>query len=336
MELQTISQVSRQLNVSTRTLRYYEQIGLITPQKKEDFSFRTYDPDTLVRIQQILFLRKLRIPLKQIREILEIENITVTIQVFEENLSEIEEELTALSTIRGIIKTFIEKLNVNASKMAFLEDEKLLAIVDSLAISKNDLKEDKKMADLNQTGKKSNKLSDRDVRIVYLPPSAVASYQYVGEDPEMHCNQVIDKFVLDTGLIQIKPDIRHYGFNAPNPVDETNDHGYEVWVTIPDDMEVTSPMIKKHFEGGLYAAHMIPMGAFEEWSWLCEWVKNNSKYQGNNGNKGSECMCGLLEEHLNYIHHVHLENTEPEGMQMDLLYPIREIESEAELRAVDS
>lgn len=140
MELQTISQVSRQLNVSTRTLRYYEQIGLITPQKKDNFSFRTYDPDTLVRIQQILFLRKLRIPLKQIREILEIENIAVTIQVFEENLSEIEEELTALSTIRRIIKTFIEKLNVNASQMAFLEDEKLLEIVDSLTISKNDLK----------------------------------------------------------------------------------------------------------------------------------------------------------------------------------------------------
>ena len=29
MALQTISQISKQFNISTRTLRYYEQIGLI-------------------------------------------------------------------------------------------------------------------------------------------------------------------------------------------------------------------------------------------------------------------------------------------------------------------
>jgi len=34
MELQTISQILKQFNISTRTLRYYEQIGLIQAIKK--------------------------------------------------------------------------------------------------------------------------------------------------------------------------------------------------------------------------------------------------------------------------------------------------------------
>ena len=74
MELQTISQISKTLNLSTRALRYYEQIGLIQSEKKEDYAYRIYSEDTVKRLQQIVILRKLRIPLKQIAEILQNEN----------------------------------------------------------------------------------------------------------------------------------------------------------------------------------------------------------------------------------------------------------------------
>ena len=84
------------------------------------------------------------------------------------------------------------------------------------------------MDDLNKASEKLSKLTDRDVRIVYLPPSNVAAYQYEGDEPEMHVNQVMDSFVLKSNLTAIKPDLRHFGFNAPNPVDESNHHGYEM------------------------------------------------------------------------------------------------------------
>lgn len=179
------------------------------------------------------------------------------------------------------------------------------------------------MDDLNQASENLSKLTDRDVRIIYLPPATVAAHSHVGDDPEMHAGRVLDAFVRDSGLIGIKPDLRHYGFNAPNPVDETGYHGYEMWVTIPDDMPVPEPIVKKRFEGGLYAAHMIPFGAFEEWDWLAAWVSRSEKYEYR-GDWNGDTMFGWLEEHLNYIHHVMLENTEPEGMQLDLLIPIRE------------
>lgn len=179
------------------------------------------------------------------------------------------------------------------------------------------------MDDLNKESEKRNRLTDRDVRIIYLPPAVVAAYQYEGDEPENKVSLIVDKFVRDHDLPSIKPDLRHYGFNAPNPIDETNNHGYEMWVTIPDDMEVPEPLVRKHFEGGLYAAHMIPFGAFEEWEWLGKWVQDSKKYEYN-GNWNPENMFGWLEEHLNYVNRVKQANPENEGFQLDLLIPIKE------------
>ena len=58
MKLTTISEISRKMNISTRTPRYYEQIGLIESVKKEDYAYRTYDQTTVMRLQQIVVLRK--------------------------------------------------------------------------------------------------------------------------------------------------------------------------------------------------------------------------------------------------------------------------------------
>ena len=109
-----------------------------------------------------------------------------------------------------------------------------------------------------------------------------------------------------------------------HPMDETGYHGYEIWVTIPDDMEPPFPLIKKHFVGGLYAAHMIAMGNFNEWELLLDWVDKNEKYEFAGDMQDQEHMCGLIEEHLNYVNHIYLNNTEPEDLQLDLLMPIRE------------
>jgi len=63
MALQTISQVSKQFGISTRTLRYYEQLGLIAPVRKEDSNYREYEELTLARLRQIIVLHvTFRIP----------------------------------------------------------------------------------------------------------------------------------------------------------------------------------------------------------------------------------------------------------------------------------
>jgi len=178
------------------------------------------------------------------------------------------------------------------------------------------------LENLIKANEKIKKLTDRDVRIIYLPPSEVATFQYIGENPEMNVHKVMDNFVRESNLASIYPDLRHYGFNSPTPADETGHHGYEVWVTIPDGFSVPAPLVKKQFKGGLYAAHMIPFGAFDEWDLLSEWLEKNNKYELRSRCDNSN-MYGLLEEHLNYVNRVHLSDPEGEGCQMDLLMPIK-------------
>ncbi len=326
MELQSISEVSKKFNISTRTLRYYEQIGLIQPTEREDFSYRTYNIETILRLKQIIVLRKLRIPLKQITNIIKNENVALLIEAFEKNLNEIEDEITALSTIKSVIQTFIIRINTENVKLQLLDDESLLEIVDSITVSKINFKEDKTMDDLSKATEKTNKLADKDVRIIYLPPATVASAHCIGGPAEWNSGNLIREFIKNSNLPKIKPDFRHYGFNHPNGTNNggpCDDHGYERWVTIPDDMEVCEPLTKKHFNGGLYAAHMIPIGAFEEWEWLWQWVDDNKKYDRIAGSP--ECMDGLIEEHLNVINNYMLSSEELDKvLQLDLLIPIKE------------
>lgn len=56
-------------NVSTRTLRYYDEIGLLVPKRKSKNNYRLYNLSEIDRLQQILFFRELEIPLEQIRKI---------------------------------------------------------------------------------------------------------------------------------------------------------------------------------------------------------------------------------------------------------------------------
>lgn len=329
MESITVSQVSKSLGISTRMLRYYEQAGLIESTRREGYAYRVYDENTVLTLRRILLLRRLRFPVRQIKMILQNTEAVAAVQIFQQNISELDEEITALSTIRQILSRFVEELS-RASKLPLMsiltQDNELIASIEALSHTNINFKEDQTMEKLKKAGESLSKLTD--VRIIYLPPSAVASAHHIGDDPETHANDLIDDFVRQTGLHKSKPDLRHYGFNHPNPVDETGFHGYETWITIPDDMEVPSPLVKKYFAGGLYAAHMIAFGNFNEWEGLLNWVNESDKYEFAGDFKDQEHMCGLMDEHLNYISHVKLLKTEPEDFQLDLLMPVREKETQ--------
>jgi len=52
--------------VTTRALRYYDEIGLLKPAGTGDNGYRFYDQENLLRLQQILFFRELDVPLDDI------------------------------------------------------------------------------------------------------------------------------------------------------------------------------------------------------------------------------------------------------------------------------
>jgi DNA-binding transcriptional MerR regulator len=311
--------------ISTRMLRYYEQIGLLQSLKKAEYAYRVYDKQSIMRLQQIIVLRKLRIPLKQISVMFSNPDAATLTDVFAQSLNEINDEITALSTMRLILDSFIGELrrksDISLNAMLF-SDEAMLDAISSLSLTRINFKEEKSMDELNKASKNLSKL--KNVRIVHLSPCTVAASHYIGENPEENAGNQLCEFLKSSNLYKIKPDARVFGFNHPNPSPDKSVYGYEVWVTIPEDMEVPTPLIKKHFDGGLYAAHMIVLGDFHEWDWLAKWVTvDNPTYESNHVDDGGECMGGLLEEHLNYVYYANLNWPDSEENQLDLLFPVK-------------
>ena len=68
--MKTISQVAELAGISTRTLQYYDEIGLLKPSEITPSGYRRYDDDALQELQQILFFKELGFQLKEIKEIL--------------------------------------------------------------------------------------------------------------------------------------------------------------------------------------------------------------------------------------------------------------------------
>lgn len=325
-DLATVTQISREYGVSTRMLRYYERLGLISSGKKEGYSYRVYSEENVARLRQILILRKLRVSLKEIKLVLDDHGTASAIAVLQKNLDSLDEEARALAQVRQILSEFLAALKARIGLPAgdaLLEDDRLLKLANSLNISSPQLSKERSitMQELDNMEKAAQKMTD--VRIVHLPAATVAAARFVGDDPEDRAGKMMADFVRANRLWEKHPGLRLYGFNSPNPVDETGYHGYEFWVTIPEDMEVPASLTKKSFPGGTYAAHMIQMGNFHEWAWLDQWVRENKEYEYC-GSGMHEDMYGSLEEHLNY--HDHIRETpagEPETQQLDLLIPVR-------------
>ena len=66
----SVSEAARRAGVSVRTLRWYDEIGLLKPSETTQAGYRFYDETAMASLQQILLYRELDVPLEQIGLIL--------------------------------------------------------------------------------------------------------------------------------------------------------------------------------------------------------------------------------------------------------------------------
>ncbi|MCL2136994.1 MAG: MerR family transcriptional regulator [Coriobacteriia bacterium] len=83
----TIKELSNMAGVSTRAIRWYEQQGLIKPQRLTN-GYRVYSPIDVDRLQQVLYFRELGLGLKEINQIMN--------EAGYDPLAALEQQLTAL------------------------------------------------------------------------------------------------------------------------------------------------------------------------------------------------------------------------------------------------
>ena len=65
-----ISEVAKLSGITVRTLHYYDEIGLLKPNKITEAGYRVYSNEDLETLQQILFFRELDFQLNEIKEIM--------------------------------------------------------------------------------------------------------------------------------------------------------------------------------------------------------------------------------------------------------------------------
>lgn len=65
----TVQKLGRLAGISTRTLRYYDEIGILKPARMNSSGYRIYGQAEVDRLQQILFYRELGVSLESIKEI---------------------------------------------------------------------------------------------------------------------------------------------------------------------------------------------------------------------------------------------------------------------------
>ena len=83
-----IRDISNRYDITARTLRYYEDIGLLTSIRSDEVSYRMYDEDAIRRIEQILILRKLNISIKDIKRIFDTTGSEVVLDVLKKKIEE--------------------------------------------------------------------------------------------------------------------------------------------------------------------------------------------------------------------------------------------------------
>ncbi|QDE33683.1 MerR family transcriptional regulator [Microbacterium foliorum] len=66
----SIQEIARLAGTTSRTLRHYDDVGLLPPSRIAHNGYRHYDEAALVRLQRILLLRELGLGLPQIAEVL--------------------------------------------------------------------------------------------------------------------------------------------------------------------------------------------------------------------------------------------------------------------------
>lgn len=107
-----IGKLAKSLNITTRTIRYYEEIGLMGPPDRLTGGTRTYNKDDIQRLKFILKLKELGISLREMQDLANNYDInqqdfqTITprlIEILDLHISKVDEKIAKLSSLRNEI-----------------------------------------------------------------------------------------------------------------------------------------------------------------------------------------------------------------------------------------
>ncbi len=110
-DLFTIGEVSRLFQMNIRTLRYYDEIGLLKPEYvDEETGYRYYSTRQFERINTIRYMRALDMPLAQISRFFAHREVDTVVEMFKEQREKVRQKQELLERIGKKIDTRISQL----------------------------------------------------------------------------------------------------------------------------------------------------------------------------------------------------------------------------------
>lgn len=249
-ELIKIRDVSSKYDISARTLRYYEDMGLITSTRSNDYAYRLYDEIAVKRLEQILILRKLNISIKDIQRIFNTSGSEAVLEVLGKKVDDIGGEVALLHELKEIVLEFIHQIekadfgNDSDVKMLYEKAKEIEGQLVNVSYSGNPSNKNR-LFDVTEKMKRAP-----EVRIIQINPfkafssgldtidNVMGTFQQWQEEH----NHLVKKLIYGApDFLWFEEDMRAVWIWA-----------VEDWVTEAD----VEPYEIIEFKGGLYAAAM--------------------------------------------------------------------------------
>ena len=282
MDLIKITELTNQLDISSRSLRYYEQIGLIKSVRLAFEKFRYFDMENVEKLKQIMVLRKMQISIKDIIRIYESQDMSVVVETFVDRINAIDEEIGALAELKRITGDFLQTMmqngvtKISALPLLYEEMGKQLEFFEN--------RKPVTVSDLNAVSERLAK--PLEISIVDLPVMRVIS-SYLKSNPKVSDTDGFFRFGQSSG---IKPG-NHERFEFQTGA------GDVVILRVPDEYVNESKYLDYKFSGGLFAAAIVYLDEAlgERFHNLIKGFDVNKYYQIDYSDDGNLRHAALLE-----------------------------------------
>lgn len=122
-EIVPIGELCNELGISTRTLRYWEEMKIIESVERQDRSNRGYTPYMVRRIKFILRLKELGLTIKEMQDLYKIYGdakkteklIPELIRMLDHHIDMVDEKINKLSTLRKEIVDYRYRMLTKSS-----------------------------------------------------------------------------------------------------------------------------------------------------------------------------------------------------------------------------
>ncbi len=138
----SIGQTAKLFNMNIRTLRYYDQIGLLEPEVvNQETGYRYYSSAQFERLNTIKYLRAIDVPIERIATFFEDRDVDLMRGIFEEQLARVRDKKRELARIEQKIQNRLERIDeavasqLDAIEVVEVAQRSIVSLAESFAPS---------------------------------------------------------------------------------------------------------------------------------------------------------------------------------------------------------